>query len=198
MLLWTATVQAQNHQQIQDPHVQQYLEQVFGSGVQVNISHAAPPPIRQERKVTRRNPQIHSESLQLQRENRNEKRTWIYDQTETLSRPSRPRNTAPRSFTVVYPQRKDISPREAESLIRNVLQARPEDTVVIQPYTPRTRKWPTKPAQRLWPLVLGSILTGLILGLIIAWIWWKRRKSQTMTYNEYILPEERPYASELQ
>lgn len=189
--------------------LRQYLENVLGAGVQINVTREAGRPAQHQRQRTHTRPQLRAESNSTvqdtlqnteQRRQTQSKKSWLYDTTETLSQSQA--TTGKRSVTVVYPARPEQNTAEVEQLITTLLNLQPDETLVIQAYTPPTTSFSLGEKQDplwLWALICIGLGIGLGLG---GGFYWRRRQNQKQTayemaYNE--APESRgstPYLHE--
>ena len=125
--------------------LRQYLENVLGAGVQINVTREVGRPAQHQRQRIHTRPQLRAESNSTvqdtlqnteQRRQTQSKKSWLYDTTETLSQSQA--TTGKRSVTVVYPARPEQNTAEVEQLITTLLNLQPDETLVIQAYTPPT------------------------------------------------------------
>lgn len=206
--------------------VKQYLENVLGAGVQVNITREPLSAAAQQRRRTHENPQLDAQKSQqttrrsatTESTQQADQRRWRYDTTETLTQ-SQP-VLGPRSVTVVYPLAASAdeeavgtrySPAEVKRLVGSLLAIQANEQLVVEAYTPPpavTFHAPKGPQLWLWAIACVSL--GLVFGLGGGWYWRKRQQQKKIAYNalndnlnsDYLLhhPLEEPlsYAPELQ
>jgi hypothetical protein len=183
--------------------VKQYLENVLGSGVQVNIARETLSAASQQRRRTHENPQLDvQKSQQTTRSKGTEASTqrasqnhFQYDTTETLTQ--LPPVLGPRSVTVVYPFNANAteaeetsatgySPAEVKSLVSDLLSMKANEKLVVEAYTPPTAI-PFAPVKgpQIWLWAVACVFLGLLLGLGAAFYWRKRQQQKKIAYNAF-------------
>jgi hypothetical protein len=180
--------------------VKQYLENVLGAGVQVNITRETLSAAAQQRRRTHENPQIEvQKSQQTTRRTASEESTqqasqkhWQYDTTETLTQSQAV--LGPRSVTVVYPfnasaNEEDTpgtrySPEEVKTLVSSLLGMKANERLVVEAYTPPPALTfaPVK-GPRLWLWAIACVSLGLVFGLGGGFYWRKRQQQKKIAYN---------------
>lgn len=181
--------------------VKQYLENVLGAGVQVNITRDTLSGAAQQRRRTHENPQLDGQSSQqltrrsttTESTQQSTQRHWRYDTTETLTQ-SQP-VLGPRSVTIVYPLRASAdeaeessatsyTPAEVKALVGSLLAIKPNEKLVVEAYAPPPAVR-FRPAQgpRLWLWALACVVVGLLIGLGAGWYWRKRQQQKKIAYN---------------
>lgn len=181
--------------------VKQYLENILGSGVQVNITRETLSAAAQQRRRTHQNPQIDvQKSQQATRRTATEESTqraaqnhFQYDTTETLTQLEPV--LGPRSVTVVYAFNADAAeaeentttrytPAEVKNLVSSLLAMKTNEKLVVEAYTPPPAMTfaPSK-GPRLWLWAIACVLLGLVLGLGGAFYWRKRQQQKKIAYN---------------
>lgn len=169
--------------------IKQYLENVLGSGVQVNITRDTVTPPAQQRRRTQTNPKL---ATQKSTQTASQK-SWRYDTTETLTQLEAVEG--PRSVTVVYPSNTSAvdedtpvgtryTPAEVEILVASLLGIKANEKLVVQAYTPPPpiAFAQVKPPQ-IWLWAVACMSFGVFLGLGVAFYWRKRQQQKKIAYN---------------
>lgn len=186
--------------EVQDARqVKQYLENVLGSGVQVNITREVLTGPAQQRRRTQTNPQLEvQKNQQTTHRSSGEESTltasqkhWQYDTTETLTQLEAVSGS--RSITVLYPQKVNASdeegstgytPAEVETLVSSLLGLKPNEQIVVQAYTPPPAlAFSQVKAPKIWLWAVAFVLLGVLLGLAAAIYWRKRQQQKKIAYN---------------